>query len=127
MPVRVVAILWEPIMPGHPLETRDWELFELPEAGSRYWRGRTSYRVDSVEPEETPPRVHFHHDPEWENDLCADLPDDHFVEGAQRSEDGTWQFRVIGPAGRVPGAVGSGRDCEAAITQAIDKARAHLL
>lgn len=126
MALRVMAILWEPTMPGHPLETRDWELFELPKRGSHYWRGQTGYRVESVEPEETPPHVHFHRDPDWEQRLCADLPDGYLVDGGQRSVDGTWQFRVVGPTGPVPGAKGSGTNCEAAIVEAVNNALPHL-
>ncbi len=94
--------------------------------GSHCWRGRTGYRVDRVEAEETPPRVHFYRDPAWEENVRADLLDDHFVEGAQPSDDGTWQFHVAGPTGPVSGAVSSGHDCEVAIGQAVEKARAQL-
>ena len=103
-----------------PLEEVEWKMFELPELGENYWHGRTGYRVKAMDQSVDPPRLDLELDRDFEERMSAGLPDDHFVDGGRRDDDGSWHFQVVGPNGIVGGRAWSmGDDMEKAIGEAV--------
>lgn len=120
------AVLDEPGVPI-PLSELQWEMYELPEPGTRYWHGSIGYRVQAVEPDAAPARVDLIRDPEWEAEAYGDLPEGYQIDAGRRSDDGTWHVRVLRPNGQPLGGGWSfGDDCETVLSQAVTGALAQL-
>jgi hypothetical protein len=119
MPVRVQVFLWDPQIPGMPLNEVDWNMAELPNVGEYYWHGRNGYRVKARDDSTNPPRLDLEQDREYEERLSGVLPDEYFVDGGRR-DDGSWHFQVSGPRGFVPGNAWSiGDDMAQTIREAV--------
>jgi hypothetical protein len=120
----VQAVLHEPGL-ELPLEIQEWQMYEVPEAGSHYWHGRSGYVVQRIDRTD-PITVHFVRDPAWEEELHNGLPDEYIIDGGRRVDDGEWHFSVVGPDGRLNRAWSFGPDQEIAIRDAIQQVRALL-
>jgi hypothetical protein len=115
----VKAVRWEEGIPL-ALDEQDWEMYELPAVGDRYWHGPTAYRVTEVE-EEEPPRVHLVHDLAREQQLLGALPDGYRIDAGRSSDEPQWHAVVLTPDGQPLGGSAWARadDCDEAIAGAV--------
>lgn len=110
-----------------PLNEVEWELYELPIVGANYWHGRDGYHVKALDESVDPPRLDLELDRDFEEALCGSLPDEYFVDGGRRADDGSWHFEVTGPQGPLGGDAWSiGEDMEQAIRQVVASAGRQL-
>jgi hypothetical protein len=107
-----------------PLNEHDWVMYEVPNAGDRYWHGDSGFRVREIDASQDPPQVHLVYDHEWMDEIKAQLPHGYGISGGRGSDHGDWHFEAVTPNGRPLGPeFADGLD--EALTRAIANAHEH--
>lgn len=130
MPVPATAVTWArgTYPDGLAINAQQWTMYELPAVGDQYWHDRMGFTVRAVDTSQDPARVDLEHDPEWEEELHAGLPDDCLAVGGRDSDSGTWHLCIASSrAGRrLASGWSFGGDLETTIREAVAGAREQL-